>query len=119
MTDGRTEAAAKAQFEDQSPYRWDDAHLSDDIRETWRQDAAVALMAADAWDREHRCVHRVQLDPDDVEVDAETALDAALGRCQVMLQCHRETGHDGGHEARETLDTGRIPDMDRAAKEGE
>ncbi len=27
--------------------------------------------------------------------------DGALGRCQVMLQCHRETGHGGDHEARE------------------
>jgi hypothetical protein len=27
--------------------------------------------------------------------------DSALGRCQAMLQCHRETGHEGGHEARE------------------
>ena len=27
MSDGRTEAAAKAQFEDQSPYRWDDGRL--------------------------------------------------------------------------------------------
>jgi hypothetical protein len=27
--------------------------------------------------------------------------DAALGRCQAMLQCHRETGHEGGHEAHE------------------
>jgi hypothetical protein len=26
------------------------------------------------------------------------APDAALGRCQVTLQCHRETGHEGGHE---------------------
>jgi hypothetical protein len=31
--------------------------------------------------------------------------DTALGRCQVLLQCHRETGHVGGHEAREE-DTG-------------
>jgi diadenosine tetraphosphate (Ap4A) HIT family hydrolase len=28
-------------------------------------------------------------------------LDSALGRCQALLQCHRETGHAGGHEARE------------------
>jgi hypothetical protein len=27
--------------------------------------------------------------------------DSALGRCQALLQCHRETGHAGGHEARE------------------
>jgi hypothetical protein len=27
--------------------------------------------------------------------------DMALGRCQVMLQCHREMGHAGGHAARE------------------
>jgi hypothetical protein len=27
-----------------------------------------------------------------------TTLDSALGRCQVLLQCHRETGHAGGHE---------------------
>ncbi len=30
--------------------------------------------------------------------------DTALGRCQALLQCHRETGHEGGHEAAE--DTG-------------
>jgi hypothetical protein len=30
--------------------------------------------------------------------------DAALGRCQALLQCHRETGHAGGHEAREEWD---------------
>jgi len=30
--------------------------------------------------------------------------DPALGRCPVMLQCHRETGHAGGHEAREASD---------------
>jgi hypothetical protein len=29
------------------------------------------------------------------------APDAALGRCQTMIQCHRETGHEGSHEARE------------------
>jgi len=40
------EAAARAQFEDQSPYNWDDAHLSEDIRETWRRDAAVGVAAA-------------------------------------------------------------------------
>ncbi len=28
------------------------------------------------------------------------APDVALGRCQVLIQCHREIGHDGGHEAR-------------------
>jgi hypothetical protein len=27
--------------------------------------------------------------------------DWALGRCQAVIQCHRETGHEGGHEARE------------------
>jgi hypothetical protein len=27
--------------------------------------------------------------------------DPADGRCLAMLQCHRETGHAGGHEARE------------------
>jgi len=30
-----------------------------------------------------------------------TAPDTALGRCPALLQCHRETGHHGGHEARE------------------
>jgi hypothetical protein len=30
--------------------------------------------------------------------------DLALGRCQALLQCHRETGHAGGHEARETAE---------------
>ena len=29
------------------------------------------------------------------------APDGALGRCQAMIQCHHETGHQGGHEARE------------------
>jgi hypothetical protein len=29
------------------------------------------------------------------------APDAALGRCQALIQCHRETGHEGRHEARE------------------
>ena len=29
------------------------------------------------------------------------APDTALGRCPAMIQCHRETGHHGGHEARE------------------
>jgi hypothetical protein len=32
---------------------------------------------------------------------AAVAPDTADGRCQVLLQCHRETGHAGGHEARE------------------
>jgi hypothetical protein len=32
---------------------------------------------------------------------AATVPDPADGRCPVMLQCHRETGHEGGHEARE------------------
>jgi hypothetical protein len=27
--------------------------------------------------------------------------DPALGRCQALIQCHLETGHQGGHEARE------------------
>jgi hypothetical protein len=27
--------------------------------------------------------------------------DPAEGRCQAMVQCHRETGHGGGHEAHE------------------
>jgi len=30
-----------------------------------------------------------------------SAPDSALGRCQVLLQCHRETGHEGAHEAKE------------------
>jgi hypothetical protein len=29
------------------------------------------------------------------------APDSALGRCQVLIQCHRETGHEGRHEATE------------------
>jgi hypothetical protein len=33
----------------------------------------------------------------DVALVAEPT-DLALGRCQAMLQCHRETGHQGGHE---------------------
>jgi hypothetical protein len=32
---------------------------------------------------------------------AYEAPDAALGRCPALLQCHREMGHAGGHEARE------------------
>ncbi len=26
--------------------------------------------------------------------------DMALGRCPALIQCHREIGHDGRHEAR-------------------
>jgi hypothetical protein len=29
------------------------------------------------------------------------APDLALGRCQVLVQCHLETGHQGAHEGRE------------------
>ncbi len=129
MTDGRTEAAAIAAAKERhegfraaqeafgvSPLPYE--QLSERTRrlqlDQIRSGIGAALAAADAWDREHRWVHRVQLGPDDVEVDAETSPDAALGRCQVMLQCHRETGHEGSHEARETLDTGRVPDMDRS-----
>jgi hypothetical protein len=32
---------------------------------------------------------------------AAEAPDAALGRCPALLQCHREMGHAGGHEAHE------------------
>jgi hypothetical protein len=79
MPDGRTEAAAKAQFEDQSPYHWDDDDLAEDIRETWRQEAAVVLAAADGWDREHRWV-RIQLDPDETEVGTEDHMGAVIER---------------------------------------
>jgi hypothetical protein len=32
------------------------------------------------------------------------APDGALGRCQVLIQCHHETGHEGGHEGREEVE---------------
>jgi ribosomal protein L37E len=45
--------------------------------------------------------------------------DSALGRCQVMVQCHRETGHQGGHEAREAAgERVRSADVQAAAAYG-
>jgi hypothetical protein len=38
--------------------------------------------------------------------------DPALGRCQSLLQCHRETGHPGGHEI-DPGPAGRAPDFDQ------
>ena len=41
----------------------------------------------------------------------EEAPDSALGRCPVMLQCHRETGHAGAHEAKARWDYTRAEPM--------
>jgi hypothetical protein len=38
-------------------------------------------------------------------VEIRPVLDTALGRCQTMVQCHREAEHAGDHEAREARST--------------
>jgi hypothetical protein len=76
---GRTEAAAKAIFEDQSPYHWDDHDLPDDIRTVWRQEADVALAAADGYDREHGIVRVDTRDAATLHLVAAALLEAPDG----------------------------------------
>ncbi len=98
MTDGRTEATALRQLLDMLPIYA--------VRVGYRVDSTIEerSIADAAW-----AAHRAWTD-----ALSDAAPDEALGRCPVLIQCHRETGHEGPHEARETLDTGRVPDMDRS-----
>jgi len=97
---------------------------AEDARDMSALGSAVALASRFSWDRvgdfnlitsagpaatqtiKHLHVHYVPRHAGDglslpwTNQNAEP-LDSALGRCQVLLQCHRETGHAGGHEARE------------------
>lgn len=52
------------------------------------------------------CPTAKALSPFDYAASPAVAPDPALGRCQVLIQCHRETGHEGGHEAREEASDG-------------
>jgi len=87
MSDGRIEAVAGGLMD--SRYGWNREYsiLEAGHLESCRRDAKAALAAVDRYERERLAVP-----------------DTALGRCPVMLQCHRETGHEGGHEAREATD---------------
>ncbi len=84
MTDGRTEAAASHE------HRWAGRWPS-------------ILSTGGAVAREQRQCMDCGLTEDRPPLPGPNALSrtGALGRCQVMLQCHRETGHGGDHEARE------------------
>ena len=52
-----------------------------------------------AWNRAVAELNRRLSDLTEPGTDSN-APDEALGRCPAMIQCHRETGHEGGHEAR-------------------
>jgi hypothetical protein len=75
MPDGRTEAAAKAEYEQDGAIGgpWDD--ISERLREQYINGQARTLAAADGWDRDHGIVRTDRRTPDDAVIGYRVRVD--------------------------------------------